>query len=101
MRRSAIRVIAAFLAVGFVLVAALLYPQTVAHAAHHDAHHQAAGHKTALCSWMCAAGHAVDAAAVDLSGVIDLRAIVDPAPPIQPLTTFISSTLTRAPPLAR
>lgn len=34
-----------------------MYPETVAHAAHH-AHHKSATHSTALCTWMCAAGQA-------------------------------------------
>lgn len=40
-------------------LAGLAQAQLVEHAWHH-AHHQAATHGTVLCSWMCAAGTAVD-----------------------------------------
>ncbi len=41
------------------LLSGLVYPQSVAHAAHH-AHHQATTHSSVLCSWMCAAGQMLD-----------------------------------------
>ena len=42
-------------------VGGLAQAQAVEHAGHH-AHHQAATHGTVLCSWMCAAGQAGEAA---------------------------------------
>lgn len=41
------------------LVPALASPATVAHEAQH-AHHQAAMHSSALCSWFCGAGQGTD-----------------------------------------
>ncbi len=42
-----------------VLLSGLVYPQLTAHAAQHN-HHNAATHATALCSWLCAAGHTAE-----------------------------------------
>ncbi len=55
MSRRVVPVVAVALAGVLLLLSGLLYPATVPHALHH-AHHQAATHATALCSWLCAAG---------------------------------------------
>jgi hypothetical protein len=45
-----------------VLLSGLVYPQLTAHASQH-VHHNAATHATALCSWLCAAGHTAESVA--------------------------------------
>lgn len=42
-------------------VGGLASAKSISHESQH-AHHQKATHATALCSWMCAAGHVLDAA---------------------------------------
>jgi len=50
------------LATWLVLLSGIVYPQLTAHMAQHE-HHNAATHATALCSWLCAAGHAAESVA--------------------------------------
>src|SRR3990172_4118595 len=47
------------LALWLVALSGIVYPQLTAHMAQH-AHHNAATHATALCSWLCAAGHTAE-----------------------------------------
>jgi hypothetical protein len=64
MRRAfPLRILAVSLAFCLLTLSAAVYPQVAAHTAHH-AHHQAASHGTVLCTWICAAGQAVDVMAV-------------------------------------
>ncbi|HLZ35438.1 MAG TPA: hypothetical protein VKP13_15630 [Nitrospira sp.] len=53
------RLAVGLLAAWLVLLSGVVYPQLTAHAAQH-AHHSAATHATALCSWLCAAGQAAE-----------------------------------------
>jgi hypothetical protein len=63
MRRSmapiGVRVLALSLALCLLSLSGLVFPQAVTHAGHH-AHHQAATHASALCTWMCAAGQGLE-----------------------------------------
>jgi len=47
------------LALWLVALSGIVYPQLTAHMGHH-AHHKAATHATALCSWLCIAADAVE-----------------------------------------
>ena len=51
------------LALWFVALSGIVYPQLTAHMAQH-AHHSAATHATALCSWLCIAADAVEGTSV-------------------------------------
>ncbi|MEP6933332.1 MAG: hypothetical protein ABI988_05265 [Nitrospirota bacterium] len=46
-------------ALWLVALSGIVYPQLTAHMKHH-AHHKAATHATALCSWLCIAADAVE-----------------------------------------
>lgn len=58
-RLTAKRTLAALLVLAILVVSGLASAQSIAHESHH-AHHQKATHGTVLCSWMCAAGQALD-----------------------------------------
>ena len=58
-------ILALLLVVSIVIVGGLASAQAITHESHH-AHHQKATHGTVLCSWMCAAGQAVDGIAAPL-----------------------------------
>jgi len=87
--RRVLRSVAVGLTVCLLLLSGLVYPQTVAHAAHH-AHHKAATHATVLCSWMCAAGQVCEGTAIivqsdrSLVGVASVIAIQKPVSVLQP-----------------
>ena len=51
-----------FFAAWLVLLSGAVYPQLAAHEAQH-AHHSAATHANALCSWLCAAGQTAEGSA--------------------------------------
>ena len=53
------RLLALSLALCLLTLSGLVFPQAVRHAGHH-AHHQAATHASALCTWMCAAGQGLE-----------------------------------------
>lgn len=57
--RLAVGVLAAWL----VLLSGFAYPQLAAHSSQH-AHHNAATHASALCSWLCAAGQGIESYSV-------------------------------------
>jgi hypothetical protein len=58
-------------------VSGLASAQTVLHDSHH-AHHQAATHGTALCSWLCAAGQIHDASVASFAHVIEVLTYREP-----------------------
>ncbi|HKN85394.1 MAG TPA: hypothetical protein VJV04_00905 [Nitrospiraceae bacterium] len=97
MLRSGTRLVAVGLAVCLLILSGVMYPQTVAHAAHH-AHHKAATHSTALCTWMCAAGQAQET--VSFNFQIEWEAVhpVDSFITSQPIQLHVSSFTTRGPP---
>ena len=83
MTRRLLPLLAVGLAVCILLLSGLVYPQAVAHAAHH-AHHKAATHATALCTWMCAAGQGLEAIQIVLHAHIQPVTYVDAAPSEDP-----------------
>jgi len=93
LKRAALWTLAGWL----VLLSGLVYPQLSAHAAHH-AHHNAATHATALCSWLCAAGQTAEG--VVHSGLTS-HGTSSPAIEFAPLITDVSTylpTVSRGPP---
>ncbi|MGH7232303.1 MAG: hypothetical protein ACREJU_13235 [Nitrospiraceae bacterium] len=99
MNRRLRQSIAVGLAVCLLLLSGLVYSQTVPHAAHH-AHHKAATHTTALCSWMCAAGQGLEAIPFVLYAQLQPLIIVDLASSedLQGIVRLPSHS--RAPPLS-
>jgi len=98
MNRTLQRSVAVGLTVCLLLLSGLVYPQTVAHAAHH-AHHQAATHATALCSWMCAAGQVLEGVALVFqaeNGPIGLAGL--PVSP-EPFSAVRPTSPSRGPPV--
>lgn len=79
-------------------VGGLAQAQSVEHAGHH-AHHQAATHGTVLCSWMCAAGQAGEAAAVFVPLEVIPHEFVELASADQAPTVFSCLLATRGPPV--
>ena len=61
MNHVALKFVSILLVLCVLSVGGLAQAQSVEHAGHH-AHHQAATHGTVLCSWLCAAGQAGEAA---------------------------------------
>jgi hypothetical protein len=61
MNHTVLKFVSILLVLCVLSVGGLAQAQSVEHAGHH-AHHQAATHGTVLCSWMCAAGQAGEAA---------------------------------------
>jgi hypothetical protein len=92
-----IRVIAVGLAVCLLVLSGLMYPQTVAHAAHH-AHHKAATHSTALCTWMCAAGQAQETVSFNFEIETNPLRLIESfiAPPL--IEVHFAALATRGPP---
>jgi hypothetical protein len=98
MNRSLKQTFVLGLVAGLLLLGGLGSAQATTHALHH-AHHQAATHATAFCSWLCAAGQGAEAQTVWLA--VD-RA--PSAPAVSSVELAISSptlrlTLTRGPPI--
>jgi hypothetical protein len=60
-----------FLLLCLALVNGFMAAPSVAHAAKHDSHH-AGTHSNALCSWLCAAGQAIETASVSLESTFRL-----------------------------
>lgn len=91
------RLVAIGLAVCLLALSGLMYPQTIAHAAHH-AHHKAATHSTALCTWMCAAGQAQETVSfnvhIDTEPVRPVEGSI--APPV--IEVHFTALATRGPP---
>ncbi|WP_447973585.1 hypothetical protein [Nitrospira sp. Kam-Ns4a] len=65
MSRPLQRSAALLLAVCLLTVSGLAYGQMVQHAVQH-AHHKAATHTTAICSWVCSAGQVLEGPAIPL-----------------------------------
>ena len=97
MRRAGPRIVALGLAVCLLVLSGVMYPQTVAHAAHH-AHHKAAMHSTALCTWMCAAGQAQETVSFNFQVESETIHFVDNFIAPQPIQLHFSTLATRGPP---
>jgi len=74
------RLLALSLALCLLTLSGLVFPQAVRHAGHH-AHHQAATHASALCTWMCAAGQGLE------SVVLIVNESVSPVTTLDVVTT--------------
>jgi hypothetical protein len=85
-------------ALWLVALSGIVYPQVTAHMGQHD-HHGAATHATALCSWLCIAGDAVDGTVTVAEPVRYATLLNYPSPVNQPLHFHGSQTPSRAPPL--
>lgn len=97
MLRVRTRLIAIGLAACLLILSGVMYPQTVAHAAHH-AHHKAATHSTALCTWMCAAGQAQEHVSYNFQVEIEVVSLVDNVIAQQPIELDFIAPTTRGPP---
>jgi hypothetical protein len=91
------RIIALGLGFCLLVLSGLMYPQTVAHAAHH-AHHKAATHSTALCTWMCAAGQAQELVSFNFQIETEVVSSVDRFTAQQPVDLHFIVPTTRGPP---
>lgn len=92
-----VRFVAVSLTVCLLLLGGLASAQAVEHAGHH-AHHQAATHATFLCTWMCAAGQALETAAVLAQPKFVPLAFADLAGAHEPSSSILSDASTRGPP---
>jgi hypothetical protein len=79
-------------------VGGLAQAQSVEHAGHH-AHHQAATHGTVLCSWMCAAGQAGEAATILVPLEVTSYEFVEITSADQVPTIFSVILASRSPPV--
>ncbi|HEV8329059.1 MAG TPA: hypothetical protein VGQ08_16405 [Nitrospiraceae bacterium] len=86
------------LALWLVALSGIVYPQLTAHMAQH-AHHNAATHATALCSWFCTAADAVEGTVVDVAPVRYSTALEQASPVTQLHFSYGSQPPSRAPPL--
>jgi len=58
------------------VVPALASPAMVAHEAQH-AHHKAATHSSALCSWLCGAGQSIETSSIQLDSFFQLLDLLE------------------------
>jgi hypothetical protein len=79
------------------LVPALASPATVAHEGQH-AHHKAATHSSALCSWLCGVGQGFDLTDSVFVPTITFLATIDIKPADKAGIAVAVSPLSRAPP---
>jgi hypothetical protein len=97
MPHMGLRILALGLALCLLTLSGVMYPQTVAHAAHH-AHHKAATHSTALCTWMCAAGQAQEYISFNFQVEFEVASLDDPFIARQPIERHAITLTTRGPP---
>jgi hypothetical protein len=97
MLRAGTRLVAVGLVLCLLILSGVMYPQTVAHAAHH-AHHKAATHSTALCTWMCAAGQAQEHVSYNFQIELEVVSPVDNFIAQQPIELNFIAPTTRGPP---
>ncbi|MDN5940465.1 MAG: hypothetical protein L0H94_01165 [Nitrospira sp.] len=81
------------------LVPALASPAMVAHEAQH-AHHKAATHSSALCSWLCGAGQGFDLTDSVSVSTIAFLSIIDSESAGQADDAASVFSLTRGPPVS-
>lgn len=97
MSRAGTRLVAIGLVACLLILNGVMYPQTVAHAEHH-AHHKAATHSTALCTWMCAAGQAQETVSFNLQIVTATAQPPDGFIATQPIEIYATALASRGPP---
>jgi len=79
------------------LVPALASPAMVAHEAQH-AHHKAATHSSALCSWLCGAGQGIETSSIQLDSVLQLLDLLETYGVDEVLPATATPTFFRGPP---
>jgi hypothetical protein len=97
MNRTVLKFLSILLVLCVLSVGGLAQAQSVEHAGHH-AQHQGATHGTLLCSWMCAAGTALDTAVVTFQAEISPIAIITLPHSTQPSIDACRISPSRAPP---
>ncbi|NGZ11900.1 MAG: hypothetical protein CV088_21460 [Nitrospira sp. LK70] len=88
------------LAIILLYLSGVVAAQSAEHTVHH-AHHQAAMHASLLCSWLCAAGQAIEVSAVDLQAHQKPLIPTDLHSAQNPVEHVASIFLSRAPPSPR
>lgn len=76
-----------------------LFSRVATHAFQH-AHHEAATHASALCTWLCTAGEISEAVQIDFDTGVGLAGIVESRPPATAVTVLTVAPSSRAPPLS-
>ena len=97
MNHTVLKFVSILLVLCVLSVGGLAQAQAVEHAGHH-AHHQAATHGTVLCSWMCAAGAALDSAVVTFQAELSPIALITLPNSAQPSIEVCQTSSSRAPP---
>jgi hypothetical protein len=92
------RTLACFLVFCILAIGGLASAQSVAHESQHS-HHQKATHGTVLCSWMCAAGQAGEAAVQFVPVALMPHDFVEFTSTDQVPKIFSGILATRAPPV--
>lgn len=85
------------LSIVLLYVSGVVAAQSAEHAAHHT-HHQAAMHASLFCSWLCAAGQAIEAAGVGLQAHQKLLIPADLHTAQSPIEHIVPIFLSRGPP---
>ena len=91
------RSLACLLILCILAISGIASAQSLRHDTQHS-HHQKSTHSTVLCSWMCAAGQAGEAATVLIPLEIGPQEFAELPSVDRIQTTFASSLSTRAPP---
>jgi hypothetical protein len=92
------RSLACFLILCILAVGGFASAQSLTHDSQHS-HHQKATHGTVLCSWMCAAGQAGEAATVFVPLDVVPHEFIELASTDQGPALFLTALATRGPPL--
>jgi hypothetical protein len=98
MKHTVLKFVSILLVLCVLSVGGLAQAQLVEHAGHH-AHHQAATHGTVLCSWMCAAGQAGEAATLVVPLEVIPHEFVEITSADQVPTIFSIILVSRGPPV--
>lgn len=96
--RHTFKIVAAALALGFLLLLGATTGSAFAHEVQHAGHHSAGMHGTGICAWMCAAGQSLEGVGVVFQGDRGPLAPADLATARHPLTMALVSPVTRGPP---
>lgn len=88
------------LSIVLLYVSGVVAAQSAEHAIHH-AHHQAVMHASLLCSWLCAAGQAIEASAIGLQAHQKLFIPTDLHTAQSPIERTVPISLSRGPPSPR
>lgn len=79
------------------LVPALASPAIVTHESQH-AHHKAATHFSALCSWLCGAGQSIETSSIQLDSILQLLDLLETYSVDGVLSTVATLRFFRGPP---